>query len=94
MTRKERLTDRTCRIIQRGGRIVIKRNDGWYLSGWTNVFSGPDGAQWAAAKHAVEIATLEWAFALAKLYKAKVVVQYCKRVDERTAEAMYSDFGV
>jgi hypothetical protein len=75
----ERLTDRTIKIIEKGGIILLKRGE-WYLSSWTNIASGPDNAQWAKRAGALEMFNLKWAFAIAPLYNCKVVVFYPERV--------------
>lgn len=68
------LTERTCKLINDGKRILLKRKDGTYLHQWTNIAAGPDSAHWTGHKNlALEIFCLRWAFALAKLYKCKVV---------------------
>lgn len=81
LLRKERLEQRSLRILNKGGRIFIRRirSDGSksYLHSWTNIAAGPDKAEWTTKQSlALEIFNLEWAFAMAPLYKAKVVVAY------------------
>lgn len=74
MTRSERYTDRTCKLINAGRIIVLKRkSDGCYLHQWTLIQAGIDKAVWSKHhKLAMEMFSLEWAFAIAKLYKCKV----------------------
>lgn len=78
MTHTEKLSQRTINIIQNYGKIVLKKND-WYLSSWTNIASGPDNTVWGWKRGAQEFFNLDWAFAIAKLYGAKVVVLYPKK---------------
>lgn len=73
------LEEETCRIINKGGRILLKRKDGWYLSSWTNIAAGPDHAVWACKENALEIFNLKWAYAIASLYNANVVISYRKK---------------
>lgn len=75
MTRSERLTERTCKLINAGRIILLKRKkDGMYLHQWTPIQAGPDNAEWTGlTKLAMEMFNLEWAFAIAPLYKCKVV---------------------
>lgn len=73
MTRSERLTARTCKLIEKHRIIVLKRKDGLYLHQWTPIQAGPDHAVWSAVTGlAMEMFSLEWAFAIATLYKCKV----------------------
>ena len=85
-TRDDKLTERTIKIIESGGRIflrhITKHRGGGpfsYLGHWTNIAAGPDQAHWVNRDCALEIFNLKWAFALAKLYNCKVVVFYPKR---------------
>lgn len=71
--RDEMLTQRTCAIIESGGRILLRRGD-WYLHQWTNIAAGTDSAHWGKRNTAMEMFDLKWAFAIAPLYKCKVVV--------------------
>lgn len=80
MSREGKLTERTIAIIKKHGRIVLKRKDNWYLSCWTNIAAGPDKADWSGKQSAMEVFSLEWAFAIAPLYKCKVIVIYPKKV--------------
>lgn len=74
MTRDEKLTQRTIKIIERGGRILLKRKkDGYYLHCWVNIAAGPDHATFGLRNQALEMFNLKWAFAIAPLYNAKVV---------------------
>lgn len=73
------MTDRMGKILQRRGRIVLKSASGWYLGSWTNIAAGFDSACWGQRRNALEMFDLEWAHAIAKLYKCKVVVVYPKR---------------
>lgn len=73
MTRKECLTDRTCKLIEQGKIIVLKRADNVYLSQHTCIQAGLDRAQWTYwPSCAMEIFGLDLAFALASLYGCKV----------------------
>lgn len=70
----ERLTERTCRLIRQGCDIYLRsKKDGSYLHHWTNIAAGWDKASWGGREHALEIFDLKWAFALARLYRCKVV---------------------
>lgn len=69
----DRLTERTVKLIKRGRRIVLKSPNGWYLHCWTNIAAGWDKAHWGKREVALEIFDLRWAFAIAPLYKCKVV---------------------
>lgn len=76
---KEReLLNRTLKIIERGGVILLKRKDGWYLGQWTNIAAGPDKADWSKRKNALEMFNLKWALTIAPLYGCEVVVRYPK----------------
>lgn len=75
---KKDLTQRTVDIIVKGGRILLKRKDGWYLGQWTNIAAGPDEAHWARKRAAQEFHNLKWAFVIAPLYGCTVVVAYPK----------------
>lgn len=74
----DKLTERTCALINKGRRIYLKRKDGWYLGQWACIQGGPDKAEWANIGGAMEIFDLKWAFALAKLYGCKVVTRKVK----------------
>jgi hypothetical protein len=78
MTKDEKLTQRTIRIIEKHGRILLKADDGWYLGQWTNIAGGPDKAEWSRKAGALEMFNLQWAFTIAPLYDCKVVVVYPK----------------
>ncbi len=78
MSREGKLEVRTIAIIKKNGKIVLKRDDGWYLSSWTNIAAGPDKADWSTKRNALEIFSLRWAFTIAPLYKCKVYVLYPK----------------
>jgi hypothetical protein len=76
---QERYTDRTCAIIKRGGRILIKAEDGWYVGGWSNIAGGEDYILWTSRPHAQEFGDLTVAFAVSKIFtrkKVKVVTVY------------------
>lgn len=78
-TRDQILTDRTIKIIQRHGSILLKK-DHRYMHSWTNIAAGPDYDHWSSSRTgALEIFTLKWAFAIAKLYDAKVVSVFPKK---------------
>lgn len=70
--------NRTIEIIQNHGIILLKNNDGFYL-GCCNIAGGPDQAHWVWRPEAMSFSDMKWAFAIAKLYKAKVVVFYPRR---------------
>ena len=78
MTRDEKLTERTVKMIERGGRLVLKRNDGYYLHCWCNIAAGPDHATFGLRNQALEMFNHKWAFAIAPLYKCKVMAVYPK----------------
>lgn len=79
MTKDERLTKRTCKLIGEGKVIFLRQKKGnWYLHCWTNIAGGPDKVSWGSRQTALEIFNLKWAFALAPLYKC-VVVAYDPR---------------
>ena len=68
------LSERTVLLIKRKRNIYLKNSGGQYLHQWSNIAGGPDRADWTFVPClALEIFNLEWAFALAKLYKCKVV---------------------
>ena len=69
------LMDRTCEIVRRRGRIVLRRH-GWYVHSHTNIAAGFDAAVWGRRESALEIDTLELAFLLAPFFESKVVVVY------------------
>lgn len=86
--RDQRLTDRTCKLINQGCSIYLKRKkDTRYLHSWTNIAAGWDKAQWGKLENALEIFDLKWAFALAKLYKC-TVVSYNHRQNIETVEKL------
>jgi hypothetical protein len=87
----ERLSDRTCKIINKGGNLILKRKDGWYLNAWTNIASGWDKACWGKREGALEIFDLKWAFAIAKLYDCKVIAFYPKRTERNVFKRMLRD---
>lgn len=73
MTRDEKLTERTCKLIREGKYLILKqRKGGWYLHQWTNIAAGWDKAEWGKRNVALEIFDLKWAFAIAPLYGCKV----------------------
>lgn len=72
-TLNERYSVRTVKLIERGRRILLKKADGAYLHQWTNIAAGPDECHWTSLPSlALEIFNLQWAFAIAPLYKCKV----------------------
>ncbi len=71
-----RLMDRTCEIINRGGVILLKRADGWYLGQHTNISAGYGDAAWGCRLYSMHVDNLELAFALAKYFECKVVSYY------------------
>lgn len=90
MAREELLTRRahprsqytrdTIKIIEKHGNILLKRPDGWYLSSWTNIAAGPDNAVFGRRESALEMFSLQWAFAIATLYKCQVYAFYPENV--------------
>lgn len=72
--RKRKLSERTCKLIEQGYRIVLRWTEDpqWYLHSHTNIAAGPDHAVWGKVESALEIFNLEWAFALAPLYNCDV----------------------
>lgn len=81
--RSTRLMERTCRIIEDHGRIVLRKNsDDWYLGHWTNIAAGIDSVSWARRNVALEFMTLELAYVVAPLYGCHVVVVYPKKKDK------------
>ncbi len=73
MSRKEKLTVRTCKLINEGKIIVLRRADGAYLGQHTCIQAGPDSVHWTYWPClAMDIFNLEWAFAIAPLYGCKV----------------------
>jgi len=78
MTKDEKLTQRTCAIIESGGRILLRKGE-WYLHQWTNIAAGWDKATWGKKNTAMEMFDLKWAFAIAPLYGCKVVVVRTKK---------------
>lgn len=75
----EKLMDRTCAIIRRGGRLLLKNaGGGYYLHHHTNIAAGFGSAVWGRRHAALEIDTLELAFLLAPFFECKVVAVYPK----------------
>jgi hypothetical protein len=75
----KRLTERTIKIIENKGRIVIKTKDEMYLHTWCNIAAGPDNAIWTYHRElALEMFNLKWAFTIAPLYNCKVFAVYQK----------------
>ena len=72
------LMARTCRLIERGGHILLKRADGYYLHQHTNIAAGTDSAVWGRRAVALEIDELGLAFLLAKYFECRVVTYYPK----------------
>ena len=76
----EELMNRTIKIIEARGRILLKEiGSPWYLGQWTNIPAGPDAIHWGKRNTAMEIFNLKWAFVLARLYNCKVVAVYPKK---------------
>lgn len=80
----QRYSDRTCKIIDRGGFIVIKAGR-WYLSHWSALAGGEDHFHWACREHALTFGDLGIAFAILSVVQnrdAKVVTFFPRgRVD-------------
>jgi len=73
MTRDERYTERTCKLIRACKLIILKRPDGTYLGQHTMIQAGPDCVSWTYWRVcAMDVFDLKWAFAIAKLYGCKV----------------------
>jgi hypothetical protein len=88
MTRDERLTARTIKLIEQGCSIYLrKKGQDWYLHCWTNIAAGPDQAQWGKRGNALEMFNLKWAFAIAPLYGC-TVVSYNHRQNIETVEKL------
>jgi hypothetical protein len=88
MRTDEELSARTIKIIEAGGRILLRKGAGrpkegdsyWFMHAWTNVAAGPDNAIWTGGKRdALEFFNLKWALTLAPLYGAKVIVSLPKK---------------
>lgn len=81
----DKSSDATIRIIEKGGRIILKCKDGSYLHSWTNIASGPDHAVWTMhKKFAADFFDLRWARTIAPLYRAHVVVAYpCRKAKSK-----------
>lgn len=83
-SRDEELTNRTCKIIEQGGLILLRRRANnprvnvteWYIHQHTNIAAGIDEMKLGRRPVALEMHNLKWAFAIAKLYDCKVVVYY------------------
>ncbi len=73
----EKLMTRTCRIIERGGYILLRRGD-WYMHHHTNIAADFDSAVWGTKEAALHFDTLELAHVLAPYFECKVVVYYPK----------------
>ncbi len=71
----EKLMDRTCRIIDAGGYIVLKRGE-WYMQQHTNIAADFDSAVWGTRRAALHFDTLEMAYLLAPYFECRVVVYY------------------
>lgn len=87
----DRLTDRSIKIIEKGGRVLLKRGGQHfeYMHHHTNIAAGPDHTVWTnKTKLALEFFNLKWAFTIAPLYKAKVVVVYPKRKGNEKPKAI------
>lgn len=90
--RKWALSQRTTKINDRGGRIVLKKADGTYLYQYTHIPSGPNGVEYVSdPKFAMIIDNLEWAFNLARLYDCKVIVRYPKAKPQQPLDKPISD---
>ena len=93
METDQELTDKTIKIINAGGRILLrKKSEGadwipkyWYLHAWTNIPAGPDHAVWGQKQNAVEFFNLKWALTIAPLYGCHVVVCYPEKEDSFNA---------
>lgn len=80
MTKDEKLTERTIKLINQGKIIILRKKPkfkgdkpGSYLGQHTCVQAGPDCAHWTNWKScAMEVFNLKWAFAIAELYGCKV----------------------
>ncbi len=88
MKSDEELTARSIKIIEAGGRILLRKGKGrpqegdsyWFMHAWTNVAAGPDHAIWTKSKKdTLEFFNLKWALTIAPLYGAKVIVVLPKK---------------
>lgn len=69
--------DRTCKIIERGGFILLKRGP-WYLHQHTNLAAGFDSAVWGTRAAAMHFDSIDWAFIVARYFESRVVSWYPK----------------
>lgn len=79
----QRLSEKTCRIIEDGGSIYVKGSNGSYVGQYTNFARTDDQIQWTTLKHAMEFETLSRARAFASTVylncTARVVIVYPKK---------------
>ena len=76
------LTKRSCKIIEKGGRILLKKN-GSYLHAWTDISAGWDKAVFGRKYSAKEFCDLKIAFAVAPYFACKVVVLYPNKKEKK-----------
>jgi len=94
------LSDRTIEIINRGGRIVLRKpkdngtSGHWYLHAWTNLAAGWDKAVWGRQNAALEFMDLALAFAIAPLFKAKVAVVWSRPKRKTPLHHLDSEKGI
>ncbi len=99
--KKNSLTDRTIKIINRGGRILLRQKSKgaewipkyWYLHNWTNIAAGPDHAVWGKKENALEFFNLLWAFTIAPLYDCKVVAVYPKKKEAKKTQEQAQSYA-
>jgi hypothetical protein len=72
-----RLMNRTCRIIEDDGYILLKRGE-WYLHQHSRIAADFDSAVWGCRAAAMHFDTLELALLLAPYFECKVVTYYPK----------------
>lgn len=92
-TDEQHLTERTIKIIERNGRILLRKKRAVYEDGTvhakydiymhqhSDIAGGPDKASWCYRKSrntAKEFHNLKWAHTIAPLYNCVVVVVYPK----------------
>lgn len=71
--RNDALTEATCRIIEAGGRIYLRAEDGWYVGCWSNLAGGEDHVHWSSRAGALEIGDLRTAHALVGIFSRRKV---------------------
>ena len=80
----KRYMDRTCKIINKHGFILIKSGN-WYLSQWSVLSYGSEKLDWACREHAMTFGDLAVAFAFLSVIQdrtAKVISYFPHRRDD------------